>query len=58
MISFIGSENVSYYHSKVKDSPDQSHFIFEINVGISRIHLSDIDSKNKMAWVPTTLNWT
>ena len=70
-----------------KGSPDQGHFIFEINVGKSRIrHLttlnfneatlhrfwldleiqfqsrpvsdptfSDIDFKNKMAWVWTTL---
>ena len=72
-----------------KGSSDQSHFIFEINVGKSRIRhittlnlnnifqsilsrsrnsslnqcrcmsdptLSDVDFKNKMAWVWTTLN--
>ena len=73
---------------RFKGSPDRSHFIFEINVGKSRIRhrttlnlndvvidiesiekliiqfqrrclsvppLSDIDLKNKTAWVLTTL---
>ena len=53
--------------SKFKGSPDQKHFILEINVGNRRIRhkmtekvqgrsksdplLSDIDLKNEMAWM-------
>ena len=40
--------STSQFFKIVKGSSDSSHFIFEINIGKGE---SDIDFKNKMAWI-------
>ena len=47
------SKIAKLWWSQFKGSSDPSHFIFEINIGFA---LSDIDFKNKMAWIWITLN--
>ena len=56
MLSFTqGKQAKSFKYLDFKDSPDQSHFIFEINVGKSRIrHRTTMNINDRHLMTPSS----